>query len=170
MSLFKVGLNALVPVHVLLFSFTWGGASFYSFVASPIAFKHLPREEFGRLQNQIFPFFFLGQTVTPLLLGLTSPFVLSKAAIAALSVSALGGAANYFWLLPVCQKLKEQRLKLVADKAHETLVDGKAVPTAEYERLTKQFGKYHGISLLANTVSIVLLGIYGILLAKTFKL
>lgn len=162
----NLGLATRAPIHILVFSLTFGGGFFHSFIASPIAFKHLEREQFGKLQNKIFPFFFLGQTLSPLLLSLVSPIALTRLTIGLLSVSAVSGAANYFWLLPLCQRIKEERLKLIADNRHEVVEDGVTHATVEFERVSKQFGKYHGISTLVNMLSIVSLGVYGIVFSK----
>lgn len=137
----------------------------HSYIVSPIAFKYLPREEFGNLQNKVFPVYFIGQTAAPLLLGATSP-VLCNLALSLLGVSLVAGALNYFWCLPVCKSIKDERSKLVADKKHEHIVDGETKPTDEYTALNKQFGKYHGFSSLFNLVSLVTLGVYGVLLAR----
>lgn len=164
----NLGLATRAPFHILLFSLTFGGGFFHSFIVSPIAFKHLEREQFGKLQNKIFPFFFLGQTLSPIVLALTSPITLTRVAIGLLSVSAVSGAANYFWLLPLCKKLKEDRVQLIAENRHEIVEDGVTHATAEFERATKQFGKYHGISTLVNMVSIATIGAYGVVLSKGF--
>ncbi|CCE87152.1 Piso0_005693 [Millerozyma farinosa CBS 7064] len=161
-----LGLNTRVPYHALFYSFVFGGSVFHSFVVSPIAFKVLPRQEFGRLQNHIFPGYFLGQTLAPLVLGLTTPLKLCPFSIGVLAVSGLAGALNYFVLLPSCQQIKVEREKLVADKKHEKNENGVSVPTKEYTELNKKFGFYHGISTLLNFGSIVTLGIYGLLLSK----
>lgn len=152
-------------VNLLLFSVTFGGGSLYSYIISPIAFKHLKREEFSNLQNKVFPLYFLGQATAPILIGLTAPM---RCADPVLAVSAVAGALNYFWALPVCKRIKEDRNKLVAEKKHETIVDGNVQPSEEYTALSKQFGKYHGISSLLNMVSLVTLGFYGFALSKRF--
>lgn len=139
----------------------------HSYIVSPIAFKHLQREEFSNLQNKVFPLYFLGQTAAPILIGLTSPLC-PKTVGPVLLASAVAGALNYFWVLPVCKKIKEDRNKLVADKKHEQIVDGETVNSEEFTNLSKQFGMYHGISSLLNLVSLVTLGAYGFLLSKRF--
>lgn len=136
-------------LNLLVFSVAFGGGVVHLYVVLPLAFKHLPRAEFGRLQNKVFPTYFLGQTALPLVLALTAP-VAWRAAAPFLAVSALAGALNYFWFLPVCQQIKRQR---------------DAAQGAELERLTKRFGMYHGFSSLANLVLLAGLAGYGYIVA-----
>ena len=159
----QVGLKVKVPFHFLFYSLTFGGSAFYSFIVSPLVFKKLPREEFSNLQNKVFPTYFTGQTLAPIILGLAQPFAYCPFTLGLLALSSVGGALNYLWLLPVCQKIKEDRNKLIADKK-DVGADGQ--PTEELKALNKQFGKYHGISTLVNITSILSLGVYGVVLAK----
>lgn len=154
-------------VNLLLYSLAFGGGIMHSYIVSPIAFKHLKREEFGNLQNKVFPLYFIGQTAAPILIGLTAPMC-PKTVGPVLLLSAVAGALNYFWILPVCKRIKEDRSKLVAEKLHEQVVDGETVNTEEFTKLNKQFGMYHGISSLLNLVSLTTLGVYGFLLSKRF--
>lgn len=162
----RLGLNTKAPYHFLFYSVVFGGSVFHSFIVSPIAFKHLSRQEFSNLQNKVFPFYFLGQALSPLVLGLSTPLRLCPFTIGLLTLSSVTGAINYFLLLPWCQQIKEQRNKLVSDKLHEVIENGEVKPSAEMIRLNKQFGKYHGISSLVNVFSILSLGVYGIVLSK----
>jgi hypothetical protein len=162
----RLGLNTRVPYHFLFYSVVFGGSTFYSFIVSPIVFKKLPREEFSNLQSQVFPTYFIGQTVSPLILALTTPLRGCPVTATLLALSSISGALNYFWLLPACKTIKEERMKLVADKLDK---DESGEFTEEYKKVSKQFGKYHGISSLFNLVSVVTLGVYGVLLTSRFK-
>ncbi|KAK6455518.1 uncharacterized protein RJT20DRAFT_128774 [Scheffersomyces xylosifermentans] len=159
----KLGLNTTVPYHFLFYSVVFGGTSFYSYVVSPIVFKKLPREQFSSLQTTVFPYYFLTQSVAPIVLALTSPLKLCPFTIGLFAASSLGGLVNYLFLLPRTHAIKEKRDKLHAEKADKT---ESGEHTEEYASLTKQFGAYHGSSLLANLVSVATLGFYGLLLAK----
>ncbi|KAM9928772.1 hypothetical protein OXX59_001628 [Metschnikowia pulcherrima] len=152
-------------VNVLLFSMAFGGGVMHSFIVSPIAFKHLPREEFGNLQHQVLPLYLLGQTAAPVLLGLTTPLS-SRFSTPVLAASAVAGAINYFWVLPRCNQIKDEKKKSIAEKKHEQIVDGKVEDSEEFRALSKQFGKFHGISSLLNLVSIATLGAYGFALGR----
>lgn len=133
----------------------------HSYIVSPIAFKYLKREEFSLLQNKVFPIYFAGQAVVPVLIGLTSP-IATRCSYSILAVSAVAGLLNYLWVLPVCKQVKEQRNKLAAEKKHEVVVDGQTRPSDEMAALNKKFGAYHGISSLFNLVSLFSLAVYGI--------
>ncbi|EGW32473.1 uncharacterized protein SPAPADRAFT_138963 [Spathaspora passalidarum NRRL Y-27907] len=159
----QLGLNTKVPYHFLLYSFTFGGTAFYSWVVSPIVFKRLPLEEFSNLQNHVFPCYFGVQTFAPIVLGLTTPLKFCPFTGGLLAVSAVGGLINLVGLLPVCRGLKEKKNKLIADKQDKG-PDGQ--PTAEFTALSKKFGAYHGLSMLVNVISILSLGVYGTALAK----
>lgn len=146
----RLGLNTLLPYHGFIFAVSFGGSFFYSFIVSPLVFKKLPRQQFSDLQLVVFPTYFLGQIAAPALLALTTPVRFCPFHYGLLALSSVGGLLNYFWLLPKCAQIKEARNKVSED-------------SAEYKLLLKQFGKYHGLSTLANIVSIVLLGTYGLL-------
>lgn len=151
-------MSFLPAAHLFSWAFVWGGTGYYSYVASPIAFKTLEREQFSKLQNKVFSHYFLGEAVAPILIGLTAPYALTTGALVTLGAAVVGGAANAFWLLPVTKSLKEQRWAL----EHE----GKGPETEEHKAVTKQFGKFHGVSLLFNAVNFVALTTYGFILTK----
>lgn len=147
-------------VNILLSSVALGGSIMHSYVVSPIAFKHMTKEEFGNLQSKIFPLYFVGQAALPVLIGLTSPLPLRFAG-PLLGISGFAGALNYLWVLPVSGQIKSDKKKLVAEKRHEKIVDGKVEDSDEFKQLSKKFGMFHGISSLLNLVSIATLGVYG---------
>ncbi|KAK6203228.1 uncharacterized protein RJT21DRAFT_119375 [Scheffersomyces amazonensis] len=165
----RLGINQgyLVSGHLLTYSVLFGGSLYYSYIVSPLVFKKLPREEFSNLQNQVFPTYFIGQSIGPVLLALISPYKFCPFTSGLLALSTVGGLLNYFWLLPVCRDIKEKRNKLVADKLDKTAT---GELTEEFKELSSQFGKYHGISTLVNTISIVALGVYGWTISRKIKL
>lgn len=158
-------MSVKAAVNLLLYSVAFGGGIVHSYVVSPIAFKHLKREEFSLLQNKVFPLYFIGQAALPVVLALTSPMC-PRITGPILALSSIAGALNYFWALPVCKRIKEERNKLVEENKHEKVVDGETVPSDEIAPLNKQFRRYHGISSILNLVSLVTLGVYGLRLAK----
>ena len=57
----QIGSRALIgfircPLQVL------GTSIWHSFINGPVAYKHLPRQQFGNLQSQLFPYYFSIQT------------------------------------------------------------------------------------------------------------
>lgn len=147
------------PYHLLTYSFSFGATVFHSYVSSPVAFKVLPKDQFGKLQNHLFPSYFLGQAISPVIIGLTAPFALSTAALVTLGLSSLGGLANYFWLLPWTHNVKSKRLAL-----QETIGEG-FEENEDYKKLTKEFGRSHGLSLLFNLITAIGLASYGVILS-----
>lgn len=155
--------------HLFTFSFLFGGNIFYSYIASPIAFKHLDRENFSKLQNKVFPIFFQIQSLAPALLFLTLPsksILYTKAPLISLAVCAASGLANLVWLLPWTRKVKEQRKHLAQKYSAE---DQKHLLEIEDAPLRKEFGKSHGLSLLFNLTHCVSLTVYGAYLVKLLK-
>ncbi|EDO17102.1 hypothetical protein Kpol_1025p22 [Vanderwaltozyma polyspora DSM 70294] len=153
MSLFKP------TCHLLFYSFVFGGTTFYSYAASPVAFKTLERDQFSKLQSKVFPGFFFLQSVSPLILLFTSPIALTKAPIAALTIASISGVTNLSWLLPWTRRIKEER-KALADR-----LEGKELEAFDKD-LRKEFGKAHGLSLLFNFTNALGLLTYGIYLSK----
>ncbi|CAB4252070.1 similar to Saccharomyces cerevisiae YPR098C Protein of unknown function, localized to the mitochondrial outer membrane [Maudiozyma barnettii] len=147
--------------HLLLYSFAFGGSAFYSYVASPIAFKVLARDQFSILQSKVFPSFFAMQGFSPMLLALTAPMPLTMAPALALSAASASGLLNLFWLLPWNRKVKEQRLEL------KTKYKDDPEKLEELDKaLRTEFGKSHGISLLFNVSHVISLIVYGVYLSK----
>ncbi|CCE65746.1 hypothetical protein TPHA_0M01710 [Tetrapisispora phaffii CBS 4417] len=145
--------------HLLLYSFAFGGATFYSYVASPLMFKTLEKDQFSKMQSKIFPGYFCMQTVTPVILGLTSPVALSKGSITCLLTAVASGLVNFVYLQPKSHKIKEERHALAAR------LEGKELMAFD-EDLKKSFGRTHGISLLFNFTNNASMLVYGVYLAK----
>ncbi|SCU97189.1 LAFA_0G10242g1_1 [Lachancea sp. 'fantastica'] len=145
--------------NLIVYSFAFGGTTFYSYVASPLAFKHLPRESFSELQNKVFPIFFQLQAFSPLLLGLTAPMPLQAGSLVALASASLSGCLNLFWLLPWTRRVKEARHRLADTLQGEEL-------EAQDQPLRKEFGKSHGLSLFFHTTNVVAMLAYGVLLTR----
>lgn len=154
-----IGLKS--SIHLLTFSIGFGGSFFYLYIASPLAFKYLERSQFSILQNHVFPIYFLGQTLIPSVLGLTSTIPLTNLSISMLVLSTVSSGMNYFWLMPKCRTIKEERNYLINNNLDK--VDG--VETEDFKQKTKQFGIYHGISLLCNLLSVGSLAVYGLTFA-----
>jgi len=51
------------PYHLLSYASVTGLTLWHSFVGGPVAFKVLPRPQFGLLQSKLFPIYFLSQSV-----------------------------------------------------------------------------------------------------------
>jgi len=51
------------PYHLLSYASVTGITLWHSFIGGPIAFKVLPRQQFGMLQSKLFPIYFSLQSV-----------------------------------------------------------------------------------------------------------
>lgn len=152
--------------HLILYSFAFGGSAFYSYVASPIAFKTLTKDQFSILQSKVFPWFFTMQSVTPVALALTLPFPLATPAYYALGTSSIMGLVNLYGLLPWNKsiKIKRQDLQKKLDVGQLTKDQFDSLDTP----LRKEFGKAHGLSLLLNMGHILAMLTYGCYLTSGF--
>lgn len=151
-------LFSLAPVHVLTYSFMFGATTFHSFYSAVVAFKVLPRKEFGILQHHLLGPYFIAQSVAPIVIGLTAPYTIPTFGLVSLGISSLGGLINNFYCLPVSRKLKADKEALLESNGN--------VETEEVKTLAKQFGKVHGISMLINVISIASLTAYGFVLTS----
>lgn len=105
----------------------------------------------------MFPHFFTGQSIAPILIGLTAPYALSTNALILLSSGVVSGLTNLLYLLPASRSVKEQRF---------ALEDAGLTDSEEHKALTKQFGKLHGFSLLFNLVNFASLTGYGFIIVR----
>jgi hypothetical protein len=55
--------SSLAPYHLLSYASVTGITLWHSFIGGPIAFKVLPRQQFGLLQSKLFPIYFSLQSV-----------------------------------------------------------------------------------------------------------
>ena len=55
--------SSLAPYHLLSYASLTGLTLWHSFIGGPIAFKVLPRQQFGLLQSKLFPIYFSLQTI-----------------------------------------------------------------------------------------------------------
>ncbi|CAI4053697.1 hypothetical protein N7582_005788 [Saccharomyces uvarum] len=149
---------AKTTAHLLFYSFVFGGTTFYSYVAAPIAFKVLEKDQFSALQNKIFPYFFRMQAASPVILALTAPIALTTAPLTSLVVASVSGLTNLFWLLPWTHRVKELRKDAAKKYSGDEL-------EAKDSVLRKEFGKSHGLSLLFNLSNVCGMLAYGVCLS-----
>lgn len=177
----RFGKHLIVPpktaatVHLLSFA-TWFGTVVYTtFVAGITMFKNLPRRTFGTLQSKLFPLYFhlctamIGVQASksneiicffffPLhserrisknpqqVLTLTAmPDIISKASEVSLAVSFVATLINLLYLEPRSTRVMFDRYSLEDDGKRES---------DEYKSLAKSFGKFHGMSSLANLIAL----------------
>ena len=163
----QLGLNTRVPYHFLFYALSFGGTAFYSYIVSPVLFKELSRDDFSKVQGKVFPRYFKYQILSPLLIAAITPFKYCPFTIGTLAIASLSGIFNLCYLEPKCHAIKEERIKLTAI-GKEKKDNGE--PTDEMQALTTSFGRWHGLSMLINNLSILSWAVYGLTVAKGLTL
>lgn len=142
--------------HLLSYSFIFGASTYYSYIISPKMFKVLDKESFSTMQSAVFKQYFCLQALSGLVLPLLahkSGLQIGKVGYYSAGVSFIASLANLLWLQPLCHDIKKQRQALDLSKPEDAVED---------DILRKQFGKYHGLSLLMNVIYSASLLTYGI--------
>ncbi|CCM01621.1 uncharacterized protein FIBRA_03682 [Fibroporia radiculosa] len=157
-----------------LIGYAWllGMSIWVSFFAGPIAFRALPRHQFGALQHRIFPVYFVMSIIMSsgllalwtrshpaVLAHLSQPLVADVAQAYSLASVLLFQGANYFVVGPLTSKTMFQRQKL--EKEEGKAYNEAGVSTA-MKALNSRFGMLHGASSLANLFSVVVLLFHGL--------
>ncbi|CAE6468636.1 unnamed protein product [Rhizoctonia solani] len=164
-------------LYQLLYSYVFGATLWGSFIAGFIAFRAIPRQQFGLLQSRTFPVFFSTSTgVTTTLLGiwigthkeiLVDIFDLSSPAVIqawVLASAATCNAVNLVYLGPKTTETMFKRHKL--ERAEKVQYSDPAA-SAEMKALNKQFGALHGISSLLNLFSLFCLAVHGVCIGNS---
>ncbi|KAF8610662.1 hypothetical protein BDV93DRAFT_517756 [Ceratobasidium sp. AG-I] len=159
-------------VYQLLFAYVFGSTLWGSFIAGFIAYRALPKQQFGLLQSRIFPIFFSTSTaVTATLFAIWATvhsdvredsFNFQKPAVTqawVLMFAVLSHATNLFYFGPETSRIMFQRHKLERSEKKQ-YNDPTASP--EMKQLNKQFGALHGISSLVNLLSFLCLVVHGV--------
>jgi len=164
-----VNLNSL---YLLGYAWLFGMSVWISFFGGVIAYKALPRHQFGALQHKTFPVYFVISIALStsllstwilkhpnVLVYLARPNVADVAQVYALGIVLLSQASNYFVVGPLTSKIMFQRQKLEKEEGKTYNEPG---VSAEMKALNRKFGSLHGISSLANLFAIIALGFHGL--------
>ncbi|KAF4623460.1 hypothetical protein D9613_001682 [Agrocybe pediades] len=164
-----VNLNGL---YLVAYAWLFGMSVWISFFGGIIAFKSLPRHQFGALQHKTFPVYFVISIIlSSSLIGtwifkhpdvveqLTSPTIADVAQLYALATVLLSQASNYFIIGPMTSKTMFQRQRLEKEEGKTYSDPGVSV---EMKALNRRFGALHGISSLANLAAIIALIFHGL--------
>jgi len=167
-----VSLVNLNGFYMLGYAFLFGMSVWISFFGGVIAYKSLPRHQFGALQHKTFPIYFLVSiSLSSALLGtwvfkhpdvldyLTKPWIADVSQVYALGTVWLTQASNYFVVGPMTSKIMFRRQKQEKEEGKNYNDPG---VSAEMTALNRQFGSLHGISSLANLFAVIALGFHGL--------
>lgn len=168
-----LNLNGL---YIVGYGWLFGMSLWISFFGGVIAFKTLPRHQFGALQHKTFPVYFaISIALSSTLLTLwtfSHPDILThitqyrRADVAqayALATVALSQGFNFFIIGPMTSKVMFQRHRL--EKEEGKTYNEPGVSKA-MKSLNRTFGMLHGISSLANLGAVIALGFHGLLLGN----
>jgi hypothetical protein len=167
-----IGLLSLKGLYLVAYAWLFGMSFWISFFGGFIAYKTLPKQQFGNLQHKTFPvYFFISLILTSGLLAywtFTHPNVLTHItdpsvadvtqAYTLASVFAAQGL-NYWVIGPMTSKTMFKRHKLEKE-------EGKAYNdpgvSKQMKSLNRKFGALHGISSLANLGAVIALAFHGL--------
>jgi hypothetical protein len=159
-------------LYLVGYAWLFGMSVWISFFGGVIAFKTLPRHQFGALQHKTFPIYFVLSMLLSMsllatwvikhpdvMVNLTRPNVADVAQAYVLATVLAAQGANYFVVGPLTSKTMFQRQKL---EKEEGKVYSDAGVSADMKALNRRFGMLHGISSLANLAAIIALGFHGL--------
>ncbi|KAJ7919064.1 hypothetical protein B0H13DRAFT_1990220 [Mycena leptocephala] len=161
-------------LYLVAYGWLFGMSLWISFFGGVIAYKTLPRAQFGALQHKTFRKFHLLRLVIGLsstLLGLwtvnhpavlthyTSPLVADVAQAYTLVLVLLSQGSNYFVVGPLTSKTMFERMKLEKEEGKTYNESG---VSDKMKALNGRFGMLHGISSLANLAAVLALGFHGL--------
>ncbi|KAI0639108.1 hypothetical protein C8Q77DRAFT_36831 [Trametes polyzona] len=159
------------------YAWLFGMTLWVTFIGGTIAFKTLPRQQFGTLQHRTFPIYFvISIALSSGLLGLwtySHPKVLTHyldatdgdvAQAYALVAVVLSQAANHFVIGPLTSKtmFKRHRLEKEEGKAYN-----EPGVSEQMKALNKTFAQLHGVSSLANLTAFLALLFHGLWIGNT---
>lgn len=138
-------------VHFFTFIF-WYGTLLYFLIQAIVLFHAFPRQQFGEIQNHLFPTYYLIGYLCGAVLILTYLFLhplknyegQDYVKITVLCLMLLFSLGQGLWIGP-----KVSQLRLDRQQAEQSNDQAKA------DGLSKEFGKAHGISSLFNLVVIL---------------
>jgi len=154
------------------FSWLFGMSFWVTFFAGTIAFRALPKHQFGALQHRTWPVYFVVSIMISL--GLLSSWTISHPDVVpniwnpananvlqvyTLAVVLIGQTSNYLIIGPLTSKTMFQRQKL--EKAEGKTYNEPGV-SAEMQALNSKFSQLHGISALLNLSAVIALVFHGL--------
>ncbi|KAJ7596638.1 hypothetical protein C8J56DRAFT_917933 [Mycena floridula] len=160
-------------LYLLGYAWLFGMSLWISFFGGVIAYKTLPRHQFGALQHKTFPIYFVISVLLSSSLlaswSLTHPSVLTEyrrpliadvAQAYTLASVLLAQGMNYFVVGPLTSKTMFQRQRLEKEEGKSSNTETPISPAMK--ALNARFGMLHGISSLANLWAVIALGFHGL--------
>ncbi|KAH8120655.1 hypothetical protein DFH11DRAFT_81392 [Phellopilus nigrolimitatus] len=162
----------LKGLYLIGYSWLFGMSLWVSFFGGVIAYKALPKQQFGALQHRTFPVYFVISIVLSSgLVGLWTyahPAVLANLAYfraadvaqayTLASVALLQGT-NHFAFGPLTSKIMFQRHRLEKTEGKSYNEEG---VSSEMKALNKKFSQLHGLSSLFNLYAFIALSFHGL--------
>jgi len=158
---------------MLAYSWLFGMSFWITFFGGVIAFKTLPRQQFGALQHKTFPIYFVisillasgllafwTYTHPAVLAHYTNPLVADVAQAYALASVLLAQGFNYFVIAPMTSRTMFKRYQLEKEEKENGKTSDE--PSQRMTALNKRFGMLHGISSLANLWAVIGLSFHGL--------
>ncbi|KLO20462.1 hypothetical protein SCHPADRAFT_897741 [Schizopora paradoxa] len=161
-----------------MFSYSWLlGMSFWvTFFGGVIAYRALPRQQFGALQHRTFPVYFvISISLSSGLLAawtLAHPDIMTNytsfrnpdvAQAYVLGTIAILQGFNQFWVGPLTSKTMFQRHKLEKEEGKAYNDEG---VSDEMKALNRKFAQLHGWSSLANLYAFLAAAFHGLWIAN----
>ncbi|KAJ7693666.1 hypothetical protein B0H17DRAFT_1059434 [Mycena rosella] len=159
-------------LYVVAYGWLFGMSLWISFFGGVIAYRTLPRAQFGALQHKTFPVYFvlsiaLGSTLLGLwtldhpvvLTHYASPLVADVFQAYTLISVILSQASNYFVVGPLTSKTMFERMRMEKDEGKTYNESG---VSDKMKALNRRFGMLHGVSSLANLGAVIALGFHGL--------
>ncbi|TEB35101.1 hypothetical protein FA13DRAFT_1728902 [Coprinellus micaceus] len=166
------GLASVDGWYLLGYSWLFGMSLWISFFGGVIAFRALPRQQFGALQHKTFPVYFVQSIILSgsllaiwiqkhphVVQNAFKPWFLDVAQAYALAIVLIGQGLNYFVVGPMTSKLMFKRHKLEKEEGKAYNEPG---VSEEMKALNRKFGSLHGVSSLFNLFAVIALGFHGL--------
>ncbi|UJR11427.1 hypothetical protein I4U23_015607 [Adineta vaga] len=141
--------SSSAPYHLLSYASVTGLTLWHSFIGGPVAFKVLPRQQFGLLQSKLFPIYFLSQSV---LNGICLITTSNRNSRTIFLIGIVGGLMNLIIVGPWTSKVMQERHKVEREEGKTYNEPG---ISDRMKALNKQFGIAHGCSSLINMVVVL---------------
>ncbi|KAH9828966.1 uncharacterized protein C8Q71DRAFT_799890 [Rhodofomes roseus] len=161
----------LRSLYTVGYAWLLGMSIWVTFFAGPIAYRALPRHQFGALQHRVFPIYFVQSIVAsavllvlwvrahPAVSAHLSPAVADVAQTYTLSSVLVMQSANHFVAGPLTSKIMFDRHKL--EKAEGKSYNEEGVSDA-MKALNSKFSTLHGVSSLLNLFAVIALLFHGL--------